>query len=205
MKARLTPWLVLFLLLLAWASDARGQIIVPPNGSGFRGVPIDVGITIQDLGDLTPPSLRAFQLDLTFDPLILDFVGVAFGDPVLGDQLDLSGLGTLSSIQGLAPGVLRFSEQSLDPASVLDNLQAGSFTLFTVTFNPLSVGVSPLIASNITLEDAAGNPLPVTTIPGSVTIVPEPGTLDLALIGLALLVLVARRVTGGDQTMGATP
>lgn len=192
MKPRLTFCLVL-LLLLPWAADGQGQIIVPPNTSGFRGIPIDLSIVIEGLGDLTPPSLRAFELDLSFDPLILNLAGVAFGDPVLGDQLDLSGLGTLSSVQVLAPGLLRLSEQSPDPADVLNTQQAGSFSLFTITFSPLSVGVSSLIASNISLEDAAGNSLPVSSVPGSVTIVPEPGALGLALIGLALLGSIGNR------------
>ena len=193
MKPRLTFWLVLLLLLLS-AADGQGQGIVPPNTSGgFVGIPIDLSIVIEGLGDLTPPSLRAFELDLSFDPLILDLAGVAFGDPVLGDQLDLSGLGTLSSVQVLAPGLLRLSEQSPDPADVLNTQQAGSFTLFTLTFTPLSVGGSALIVSNISLEDAAGNSLPVTSVPGSVSIVPEPGALGLALIGLALLGSIVNR------------
>jgi hypothetical protein len=52
-----------------------------------------LNIFISGLGDGTAPSLSTFDLDISFDPTILAFSTAVFGDPILGDQLDIWGLG----------------------------------------------------------------------------------------------------------------
>ena len=57
--------------------------------------PLEVALQVSGLGDFTAPSLGTFDVTVTFSPALLDFERVTYGDPALGDQLDLSGLGTL--------------------------------------------------------------------------------------------------------------
>ena len=65
----------------------------PLSQDVLLGVPVDVELTISGLGNHSPDSLSTFDLDIGFDPTILDFSSVSYGDPLLGDQLDLFGLG----------------------------------------------------------------------------------------------------------------
>jgi hypothetical protein len=161
------------------------------------GASFDVALRISGLGDGTAPSLGVFDLDVTFDPTILGFSAVTYGDPLLGDQLDLFGLG---SITATTPGVgmVNLFELSLDFPDDLDLLQADSFTFATLTFDALSQGTSPLGININALGDAYGDPLDATVSPGSVK-VPEPSTLLLlgsGLFGLALGRRVGRGVAG---------
>jgi len=156
------------------------------------GIPVSVGLTISGLGDYAAPSLSAFDLDVLFDPTILAFNAAVFGDPLLGDQLDLSGSGvTGASIS--TPGTLNLFEISLELPDDLNSSQADSFTLAMLTFNTIALGTSPLGISIIELGDADGNPLTADTQVGSVTAVPEPGTLLLISSGLAGVAYLRRR------------
>ena len=76
---------------------------------------------------------------LGFNPVVLGFGGFTFGDSVLGNQLDLSGFGTVSGFDGGTAGQLNVFEISLDLAGDLDALQAASFALGTVSFNTLGM------------------------------------------------------------------
>ncbi len=156
------------------------------------GVSFDVALRIADLGDGAAPSLGVFDLDVTFDPTILGFSGVTYGDPLLGDQLDLFGLGSITATTP-SVGTVNLFELSLDFPDDLDLLQAGSFTLATLNFDTLGIGVSPLGVSINALGDAYGDPLSATVSPGSVS-VPEPSTLLLLGSGLAGLVWRRRRL-----------
>jgi hypothetical protein len=92
---------------------------------------VDVAVRIADL-DI--PALSTFDLDISFDPGILTFSQATFGDPVLGDQLDILGLGSLTdAIPGV--GVVNLFELSFDLPEDLTALQAPSFTLATLTFS----------------------------------------------------------------------
>ena len=76
-----------------------------------------------------------------------------YGDPVLGDQLDILVFGVPTTT---TPGVgtVNLFELSLDAPGVLDTIQAGSFTLATITFATLALGTSGIDPSIIAL----GNP-----------------------------------------------
>jgi len=101
------------------------------------------------------PSVSVFDLDVSFNPTILSFGSVAFGDPVLGDQLDLLGLGSFTStIVGV--DTVNLLELSFDPAAVLNALQPGDFTLATLTFNTLANGISSLGVVVNALGDSNG-------------------------------------------------
>ena len=77
------------------------------------GTPVDLDMYISDLGSGIAPSLSTFDLNISFDPTILVFSGVTFGDPILGDQLDLFGLGSWTEFDDTVPGVVNRFELSL--------------------------------------------------------------------------------------------
>jgi hypothetical protein len=158
----------------------------PPVQNVISGQPVSVALVITDLGQLTPPSLSTFDLDLTFDPTLLAVRSVTFGDPQLGDQLDLLGLGSVTEATPGGPGRLNLFGLSLDDALTLHTLQAGDFTLATLTYDTLASGTSLLGLTVNALGDAFGDPLLAEVEPGRViiTAIPEPSTLLFLSTGL---------------------
>lgn len=161
---------------------APGAQVVPP------GPGVQVAVVISGLGDLAPPSLGVFDVDVAFDPAVLGFVGAVYGDPILGDQLDLSGAGS-DVATGIALGTVNLFELSSDPTAALHAGQAGEFTLVTVSFDALANGVTPLDLGVNALGDAFGNPL-AATVAGASILVPEPALPLLVALGLTVLAAV---------------
>lgn len=152
--------------------NAAAQItidIVPSSQDASLGTMVAVDLVISGLGDFAAPSLGTFDLDVTFDPVIL-----AFNSAVFGDQLDLFGLGSITEV---FPGVMNVNlfELSLDDPADLDTLQPGSFTLATLTFDTIASGTSPLELFINALGDALGDPLEAEPGSGRVRVsdVPE--------------------------------
>jgi len=137
---------------------------------------IEIGLSISGLAD---DALGTYDFNIQFDPTHLAFAGVAFGDPVLGKQLDVLNLGGNSSAADLlAPGVLNLFESSLDDAVDLQTLQADSFTLAIIRFNVLKGGSSELDLLINSLADAGGDGLSANAAPlivNTVAAVPLPG------------------------------
>jgi len=191
---RLVLSVVLTVSILLSSASAMAITIgfMPADQIVNVGTPVSVGLTISGLADFTAPSLSTFDLDVLFDPTILAFSTAVFGDHILGDQLDLFSMG---SFQTITPetGVVNLFEMSFDDPNKLNALQAGNFTLVTLTFDTLTLGTSSLGISINALGDAWGDPLTADTQGGSVTAVPEPGTLLLISSGLAGVVYLRRR------------
>ena len=168
--------------------------VEPPYQAVADGSAVSVSLQISGLGAFTAPSLGTFDLDLRFDPSLLDFNSFVFGDPVLGDQLDLSGFGSITGM-GTTPGsgVVNIYEVSLDSVTDLDNLQEPMFTLGILEFQPLQVGISFLFIDINALGDASGDSLPGTVRAGVISITPEPGSITLVAATLIALVLGGRR------------
>src|SRR5687768_3451479 len=118
----------LFSLVLAFYAISTKAITISfdPTAQTASGS-ASVGLRISDLVAGGAPSLGVFDLNVSFDPSIIAFSGATFGDPVLGDQLDLLGFGSLTSSGSVGPGVINVFELSLDPAATLDLLQEASF------------------------------------------------------------------------------
>jgi hypothetical protein len=141
-------------------AEAVSLDFVPAVQTVAQGNSAGVAVRISGLGDGTAPSLGAFDLDVAFNPSVLDFIGISFGDPVLGDQLDLSGLGSIISFSfAVGTGPANLSELSLALPDDLNALQAPAFTLATVTFAALAAGTSSLTFAVNALDDANGAPL----------------------------------------------
>jgi hypothetical protein len=135
----------------------------------------------------------------TFDTSFLSLLGVTYGDPVLGDQLDLFGFGSLA-LTTPGAGTVNLFQLSFDLIDDLNTLQASSFVLAQLTFNTLSPGSTGLTVSLNSLSDAAGSALDTTATGGMLSIrppvtsaVPEPSTSWLMLVGGAIAAARARR------------
>jgi hypothetical protein len=194
MRNQLSAILTGAVALALWQGTAQAISLnlVPSPQTTFLGNTIDVAVTISDLGNGVAPSLSTYDLDISFDNTILDFNSVAFGDPVLGDQLDLF-LGSLTESEEPSLGVVNLFELSLDLSQDLDSFQADSFTLATLTFDTIATGISPLNLSIVDLGDAFGAPLEAeaevddrsVTVSSRPLGIPEP---SFSLVGFGLTV-----------------
>lgn len=166
--------------------------LVPPSQTVGIGTPVDIDLRISGLGAFAAPSLGTFDLDVIFDPTVLAFGSVLFADSLLGNQLDLFGLGSIN-IATPGIGIVNLFGLSLDLVDDLNSLQAGEFTLARLTFNTIGLGTSPLGLNINALGDASGNPLVANIETGSITAVPEPSTLSLLISGVAGLAGIGRK------------
>jgi len=175
--------IALFFLLLPYSNLHAFTVGLTPSFQTVPvGNPVSVDLYVSGLGNGTPPSLGTFDLNILFDSTILYFNNATFGDPGLGDQLDLFGLGSITSVDDSVPGVLNLFELSLDMPGDLDLFQADSFTLATLTFDTLTTGTSSLSLTINALGDSAGNALSANIQNASVAPVPEPSTAILLAI-----------------------
>ena len=182
--------LMLALALLFVPCLHAGAIRIEPPSLTKTNGPIFVSIAIEGLG---AQSLGAWDLQLAFNPGVISFNSVVFGDPTLGDQLDLS-IPPFGSIQGSdssVPGLVRLFELSLESPSVLNSLQADAFVLATLTFDAVGVGLTPITFDMFLLSDADGNQLVASASGAVVDVVPEPSASTLIGSGLFALALVS--------------
>ncbi|GCA91898.1 cohesin domain-containing protein [Microcystis aeruginosa] len=195
-KVSLSCALGLLSILNVSSAQAISLGFSPVSQTVIIGQPAQIALKISDLVANSAPSLGSFDLKINFYPSILSFNSVSFGDPILGDQLDLEGLGSTSGFSSLSNSIVNVFEVSVDQPNTLNLLQADSFILATLTFNSLGIGISPLTISNIILGDADGAPLTaalgdgsIIVIPQSSTSVPEPSSLfiSVGLLGFCCL------------------
>ena len=180
MRKKLLLGMVVVIAVLFCAAGSQAITIgfSPVSQDVALGDQAFVDLAISGLGDGAAPSLGVFDLDVSFDPLVLNLSSVSFGD-----QLDILGLGSWKeAITGV--GMVNLFELSFDSPDDLDSLQADSFVLASLTFDTLALGESPLTLSIKALGDSWGDPLIADVQSGSVSVVPEPSTILLVGSGL---------------------
>jgi hypothetical protein len=164
---------LIFALFMYYSNTAAHAAIalqiVPLSQQARVGTPVTVAIMISGLGDFTAPSLGTFDLNINFDPAILAVSSVNFGDPILKDQLNVLGVGSITSTK-LGTGFVNLFELSLDTPADLNALQHGAFSVAIVTFTPLAAGISPVSFAVNTLGDASGEPLTAELAGGSIDV-----------------------------------
>ncbi|MCB0273058.1 MAG: hypothetical protein KDD46_08590 [Bdellovibrionales bacterium] len=181
------------LLYLPVAAHAVIISVVPNVLSAEQGNPVNVDITVSDLGNGTAPSVGVFDIDFSYDASILGFNTATFGN-----QLDLFGFGSLQLVDSSVAGTINLFELSFDFSSDLDTLQSSSFVLASLAFDTLSAGSTNLNVALNALGDSVGNTLSPNIVNSQliVTDMPlsSPATIWLFFLGMiALVSLTARK------------
>ena len=165
--------------------------IVPGFTSKFVGDVFGVDVVVSGL-DAASEVVSTFDLDVTFDPAIVQALGATYGTGLGGGAPD-----SVQFAPGIGSGVIDFAESSLLLDADLDALQGDSVTLATLSFRAIGVGISALSflpdplfiltgrfdVSGIPADlnpDVGGGRVEVLAASG----VPEPGVLSLLALGL---------------------
>lgn len=190
-------------ILLTSKAHALIISVVPSSQSLTLSDLVSVDIVASDLGNGGPDSISAYDIELVFDPTILQFNSFA-----LGNNLDLGILGSFGSEQNLGTSI-KVDEVSFESSVDLDSLQAASFTLFTLNFSAIGTGTSMLMSNILSISDASGfNLLNPNTINNSRVLVSQGGvtptisestTKTLTLLGFGLFLALRKKHTARLQ------
>jgi hypothetical protein len=187
MKLRMTH-LVGAMLVASVVQAAPITLALSPSDQVVVPGLVSFDVNIAGLGAGGAPTVGSFDLTLAFDAALLLPASVSFGN-LLGNPALLEAL----TDQIFLPGAIEFAEVSLLPPATLDALQPVSFRLATLTFQTLSPGTGSLNFSAITIDDNFGVKLPVTPTGGNITVIPEPASVGMLLVGLLLASGAIRR------------
>ena len=78
---------VMCVLAVSGSANAALLTINPFNQTVTEGEVVTVDIAISGLGDGSAPSLGSYDFNLDFNPAVLSFSSVVFGDPVVGKSV----------------------------------------------------------------------------------------------------------------------
>lgn len=181
---------------LSLNANAISIDLIANQSSVNVGDSVEVQVRISGLNDASAPSLGSYDVNFNYDASLFNFNGIVWGDSLLGNQLDLSGFGSLqTTANGL--GWLFASDASFDFADDLNDYQAGEFTLFSVLLNAVAIGSGNFSLANTVFGDAYANNLSIdrfnsTSVNVTGVSVPEPSSLLLLVGMLAIVVLRAK-------------
>lgn len=183
-------------------------LIPSVRGALTPGQSLDLTVRFSDLDPTVPEIISAYDLIVTFDPLLLNVTGVSFPgasvdaltDQLLfGPELDNSFNGTLSA----SSGQIRFSAFSFAFDDELEGLQAGfeTFDAVEISFEALANGQSAFgyiydPDAEIDIKGPTDPNNPGFAIIYDVNAASAPPVLPMLLSGLALLGLLTR---GGSR------
>jgi len=167
------------LVLGAMAAPAAAQTVsFTTSGPGLQGQPLGLDVRITGVVDL-----YAFQFSLSFNPSVLQAVGVTEGPflPTAGGTF--FGPGTINN----TTGIVSFAFDSLVGTIPGAN---GSGILAHIDFTTPGAGTSPITFSNVVLLNSALVDIPATITGGSISVspIPEPAAALLLAAGLAGLI-----------------
>jgi hypothetical protein len=154
-----------------------------------------VDILISNLAD---GALGGWDGSFLFDADTVSLIGSSLGDSVLGNQLDLSGLGTFNNTQVNAVAGTLYSvdmlDVSYDDTATLNAGQANAFSLARLQFTRLNASAIHFSFDG-QFSDAEGVDLEVDNNPASIEVapVPLPAAAWLMLSGLTTLFAFARK------------
>ena len=189
------------------AVQATTISLSPATQTAGVGGPVTVDLNITGLDSST--ALSSFDISVNFDSALLSYQSTTFGDPALGDQLDLGNLGLNGPVATPGTGTVDLIETDIfDSPSTLLSGQAKSFTLGVLTFYGLIAGATPVSVTINSLADQDGSPFVANTAIGSVTVqpVPLPAPIWLLASGFAALALLASvgALSGSGKIKGCT-
>ncbi len=185
-------WLLVVGLLLSM--NAQSSISLGFTSATQTANRLEIGLQVSGLGAATTPALSAYDLDIHFDTSLLNYTGITFGDPLLGNQLDVFNLGSNSTAAELTSiGIVNLFELSLDTPADLNAWQADTFILATLRFDILNHGSSALTLNVNVFDDADAMALSPAVQSGTITTVPLPSAVWLWLAGLGIMTKRWRR------------
>lgn len=177
--------------LLMAAQLASADLFFQPQ---FSTVNTGAGITVDVMySGVVSPWLGAYDIDVGYDPAIVQLSAVAWPDDFLGISLRDAIFGT---------GTVNVAETSLASVADLAAAQSGNnpIRLFEVLFiGGPGLGTSPLTFDRVMLADGNANALAAGNTPaGSITVtgkgaVPEPGSALWPIFGLSSIALLRKR------------
>jgi hypothetical protein len=181
---------VLLALSFGLALNVQASVIdvLPSNNNVGLGDDLTLNVNISGLNN-NNASLGVYDLTLNYDSSLFAVKSIQFGDNAKGNQLDLTGYGSVQT-NDAGNGWINLFELSFDAADDLNVFQADDFRLFSVIFTALDQGTSLFSINANSIGDAFGNNLALDGINNSqvnVTSVPEP--TGIALMGLGVLAL----------------
>ena len=180
------PLFITTLLLLSGLASADVILTASTSPSSVQ-VGGDPSVTVTLSDGATSNSVAGFQFDLDFNPLVLQATSITENGYFLNNGL--IGL-TMAAINNTAGTITLVS----DAAGTPEDPGTGD-PLVTVAFSAVASGSSPVRLANVIISGPQLNTISATEAYTTVNVAgsaPEPYSLSLAGIGLALIVLAKR-------------
>lgn len=192
-----------FGLSLSGNASAVQFTLNPAGQTAAVGAPFSLSIDVAGLGDHTAPSLGGFDFNLRFDPALVRFEAITFGDAALGDLLAPVSP-SFGDVTPLGAGLLNVFGLSMDLAADLDASQPAGFGLATLSFTALAAGSAGFGVEDLILADGLGDALLADAVTGArvevrSTAVPDGGAGWAWVAGMGALMVFGR--SGGRASV----